>query len=108
MQKRIQIAAGTMALALLAASSIAMAAGPQKRPTTGTGTWKTSQAFGKQINGRIAVLNASEATVAVIPVTDSTLIPTQPLALLFLVLAVLGLCGPLIFSWLTRVTVGRR
>ena len=53
MQKRIQIAAGTMALALLAASSIAMAAGPQKRPTTGTGTWKTSQAFGKQINGRI-------------------------------------------------------
>jgi hypothetical protein len=51
MQKRIQIAAGTMALALLAASSIAMAAGPQTR--AGAGTWKNSQAFGKQINGRI-------------------------------------------------------
>jgi len=26
---------------------------------------------------------------------------TQPLAALFLVLAVLGLCGPLLFEWLT-------
>jgi V8-like Glu-specific endopeptidase len=38
-----------MALALLAASSIAMAAGPQ----TKTGSWKASPAFGKQPTGRI-------------------------------------------------------
>ncbi len=49
MQKRLKIAAGTMAVALLAASSIAMAAGPQTKP----GSWKTSAAFGKQPTGRI-------------------------------------------------------
>ncbi len=49
MQKRLKIAAGTMAVALLAASSIAMAAGPQ----TKAGTWKNSSAFGKQPTGRI-------------------------------------------------------
>ena len=30
------------------------------------------------------------------------LILTQPLAALFLVLAVLGLCGPMIFNWILR------
>jgi hypothetical protein len=48
-QTRMQMAAGTMAIALLAASSIAMAAGPQTR----AGTWKASPAFGKQRSGRI-------------------------------------------------------
>jgi len=47
--KPIQIAASVLTLALAAASSMAMAAGPQAKP----GTWKTSPAFGKQPNGRI-------------------------------------------------------
>ncbi|MGE3247075.1 MAG: cellulose biosynthesis cyclic di-GMP-binding regulatory protein BcsB, partial [Beijerinckiaceae bacterium] len=44
----------------------------------------------QQINGKIAVLNASEGSVAVIPVTDSTLIPTQPLSVANLRLIVAG------------------
>ncbi|MFD0725326.1 trypsin-like serine protease [Lysobacter brunescens] len=47
--KQIQIVASVLTLALAAASSLAMAAGPQAK----TGTWKTSPAFGKQPNGRI-------------------------------------------------------
>ncbi len=50
-QTRIRIIAGTMALALMSGSSIALAAGPQS--TKGDGTWKTSEAFGKQPSGRI-------------------------------------------------------
>jgi len=46
-QKNIAVAALTVAL--VAASSVAMAAGPQ----TKTGSWKASSAFGKQANGRI-------------------------------------------------------
>ena len=49
--KQKNIAAAALALALVAASSVAMAAGPQAK--TKPGTWQTSSAFGKQLNGRI-------------------------------------------------------
>ncbi len=52
-KKHLHLAAGTMAIALLATASIAMAAGPKPRIDRDAGKWKTSQAFGKQRNGRI-------------------------------------------------------
>ncbi|MFD0725574.1 serine protease [Lysobacter brunescens] len=52
-KKHLHLAAGTVAIALLAAASVAMAAGPKPRVDRTAGTWKTSQAFGKQRNGRI-------------------------------------------------------
>ena len=50
MQKRILAAASTLAFALVTASSLAAAADAR---TGKPGVWKQSQAFGKQLNGRI-------------------------------------------------------
>jgi len=79
MQKRIKIAAGTMAVALLAASSFAMAAGPQTKAKPGT--WKTSAAFGKQPTGRIvggiAAVGNRSFTVRTSPGCGGTILNDQ-------------------------------
>ena len=53
--KQKNIAAAALALALVAASSVAMAAGPQAK--TKPGTWQASTALGKPSNGRIVSLH---------------------------------------------------